>query len=77
VFVRELPDRFERIGNSKELGVEGKFEIILIYKNWNVMMWTGIMWLRIGASKWLPWTGKGLSKKGISFMLSSGYFPGV
>jgi hypothetical protein len=64
VFVRELPDRFERTGHSKDLSVEGKVEIILIYKKWNVVMWTGFIWLKNGAYKWLPWRGKGL---GVSY----------
>jgi len=49
VFARELPDRSERTDHSKDLGVEGKVKIILIYKKWNVVMWTRFIWLRIGA----------------------------
>jgi len=47
VFVRELPDRFERTSHSKDLGVEGKVKIISIYKEWDVVMWTGFIWLRM------------------------------
>jgi len=60
VFVRELPDRFETTGHSKDLGVEGNVEIILIYKKRNVVMWTGFIWLRIETYKWLSWRVKGL-----------------
>jgi hypothetical protein len=65
VFVRELLDRFERTGHSKDLDVEGMVEIILIYKKWNAVMWPGFIWLRIGAYKLLPWRGKRL---GFSYM---------
>ena len=47
VFVCKLPDRFERTGHSKDLGVEGNVKIILIYKKWDVVMWTGFIWLRM------------------------------
>jgi hypothetical protein len=64
VFIRELPDRFEITGHSKDLGLERKVEITLIYKKCKVVMWTGFIWLRIGAYNWLPWRGKRL---GVSY----------
>jgi hypothetical protein len=36
--------------NSEELGVDEKIMLECILRKWSVKLWTGCIWLRIGAS---------------------------
>jgi hypothetical protein len=52
ILVRKLEGR----NHLRILGINGRIILKWILKNWDVMMWTGFIWLKIGNSGRLLWT---------------------